>query len=54
MPLSTTSKCFFNTSRDSDSTNSLGCLFQHLTTLLEKKFFLISKLYLTVRFSLQE
>ena len=44
MSLSAASPQFLNTSRDSDSTNSLGCLFQHLTTLLEKKLFLISNL----------
>jgi len=35
-----------NTSRDSHSTTSLGSLFQYLTTLSEKKKFLISNLYL--------
>ena len=40
MFLSTKSKCFLNTSRDGDSTASLGSPFQHLTTLSEKKFFL--------------
>ena len=44
MFLSTTSACFLDTSRASDSTTSLGSLIQHLTTLLEKKFFLISNL----------
>jgi len=33
MLLSTTSKCFLNASRDSDSKTSLGSLLQHLTTL---------------------
>ena len=46
MSLSTTSKCLLNASKSSDSTTSLGSLFQHLTTLVEKKFFLISKLKL--------
>jgi len=44
--LSATSTCFLNTSRDSDSTTSLGSLCQHLTTLSEEKFFLISNLSL--------
>ena len=44
MSLSAASPQFLNTSRDSDSTTSLGNLFQHLTTLLEKKLFLISNL----------
>ena len=35
-----------NTSRDDDYTTSLGRLFQCLTTLSEKKFFLISNLSL--------
>jgi len=42
MSLSTTSKWFLNTFRDSDSTTSLGSLFQCLTTLSVKKLFLIS------------
>jgi len=46
MPLSTTSKWFLNTSRDGDSTTSLGSLFQCLTTLYVKKCFLISNLNL--------
>jgi len=46
MSLSTASKWFLNTSRDGDSTTSLGSLFQCLTTLPVKKFFLISKLNL--------
>jgi len=46
MSLSTTSKQFVNTFRDSDSTTSLGSLFQCLTSLSEKKFFLISNLNL--------
>jgi len=37
---------FFNTSRDGDSTNSLGSPFCCLTTLSVKKFFLISSLNL--------
>jgi len=37
---------FLNTSRDGDSTTSLGILFQFLTTLSVKKFFLISSLNL--------
>jgi len=46
MFLSTTSKHFSSTSRDGDSTASLDSLFQHLTTLLEKKYFLTSNLNL--------
>ena len=46
MSLSTTSKRFLNTSRDGDSTTSLGSPFQCLTTLPVKKFFLISSLNL--------
>ena len=42
-------KHFFNTSRDGNSTMSLGSLFQCLTTLLEKKFFLTSNLNLPWR-----
>jgi len=42
MSLSTTSKCFLNTSRDGDPTIFLGSPFQHLTTLSENKFFLTS------------
>jgi len=37
---------FLNTSSDGDSTTSLGSLFQYLTTLSIKKFFLISDLNL--------
>ncbi|KAK4828289.1 hypothetical protein QYF61_024954 [Mycteria americana] len=44
MSLSTMSTRPLNTSRDGDSTTSLGSLFQCLTTLLVKKFFLISNL----------
>ena len=40
--LSATFAPFLNTSMSSDSTTSLGRLFQHLTTLPENKFFLIS------------
>ena len=40
----TTSKCFLNTSRDSDSTTSLGSPFQCQTTLSGEKCFLISNL----------
>ena len=43
MSLNTTSKGFLTTSRD-DSTTTLGSLFQCLTTLSVKKFFLISNL----------
>ncbi len=39
-------KHFLSTSRNGDSTTSLGSPFQHLTTLSEKKFFLISDLKL--------
>jgi len=46
MSLSATSWCFLNTSRDSDSTTSLGSLCQCLTSLSEKKFLLISNLIL--------
>jgi len=35
---------FLNTSRDDDSTTFLGSLFQCLTTLSVKKFFLVSYL----------
>ena len=38
MSLSTTSKCFLNTSRNGDSTTSLGSSFQCLTTLREEVF----------------
>jgi len=40
------STCFLNTSRDGDSTISLGSLFQCFITLSVKKFFLISSLNL--------
>ena len=43
MSFSTASR-FLNTSRDSDSTTSLGSLFQGFTMLSEKKFFLTSNL----------
>jgi len=46
MSLSTRPTCYLNTSRDGDSTTSLGSLFQCLTTLSVKKFFLISNLKL--------
>ena len=49
MSLSTTSKRFLNTSRDGDSTTSLESLFQCLTTLSVKKFFLIFNLKLPWR-----
>ena len=39
MSRSVTSTCLLNTSRDGDSTTSLGSLFQCLTTLSVKKFF---------------
>ena len=42
MSLSTTSKWLLNTIRDGDSTTLSGSLFQCLTTLSVKKFFLIS------------
>jgi len=38
MPLSTISERFLNTSRDGDSTISLGSLYQYLTTLMEEVF----------------
>jgi len=44
MSQSATSTRFVSTSRDGDSTTSLGSLFQCLTTLSVKKFFLISHL----------
>jgi len=44
MSLSATSKRFWNTSRDSDSTTSPGSLCHYSTALSEKKFFLISNL----------
>jgi len=40
MSLSVTSTLHLNTSRDGVSTTSLGSLFQYLTTLSEKNFFL--------------
>jgi len=40
------STCFLNTSRDSDSTTSLGSLFQCFTSLSVKNFFLICNLNL--------
>ena len=46
MSQSATSTRFLNTPRDGDSTTSLGSLFQCLTTLSVKKFFLISSLNL--------
>ena len=46
MSLSTTSTLSLSTSRNGDSTISLGSLFQYFTTLSEKKFFLISNLNL--------
>ena len=46
MSWSATSTRFLNTSRDGDSTTALGSLFQCLTTLSVKKFFLISNLNL--------
>jgi len=46
MSRSATSTCFLNTSRDGDSTTSLGSLFQCLTTLSVQKISLISNLYL--------
>ncbi|EOB03656.1 hypothetical protein Anapl_02449, partial [Anas platyrhynchos] len=42
--LSSTSKRLLKTSRDGDSTTSLGSLFQCLATLSVKKFFLTSNL----------
>ena len=41
---SASSASFLNTSRDGDSTTSLGSLFQCLATVSVKKFFLISNL----------
>ncbi|KAK4826124.1 LOW QUALITY PROTEIN: hypothetical protein QYF61_005276 [Mycteria americana] len=49
MSLSTSSKRPLNTSRDGDSTTSLGSLFQCLITLSVKKNFLISSLNLPWR-----
>ena len=42
--LSAACKCLLNTSKDGDSTTSLGSLFQCLTTLSVKKFLLIPNL----------
>ncbi|KAK4814524.1 hypothetical protein QYF61_021625 [Mycteria americana] len=47
MSQSATSTRFLNSSRDGDSTTSLGSLFQCLMTLSVKKFFLISNLNLS-------
>ena len=47
MSLSTTSTLSLITSRHSDSPTSLDCPFHYLTTLSEKKFFLISNLNLS-------
>ena len=49
MSWSVISTHFFNISRDGDSTTSLDSLFQCLTTLSVKKFFLISNLNLPWR-----
>ena len=46
VPLSTTSPQLLNTSRDGDSTTSLGGLFHCPTSLSENKCFLISNLNL--------
>lgn len=46
MFLNTTSTLSLNTSRDGDSTTSLDNVFQSLSTLPEKKFYLISNLNL--------
>lgn len=46
MFLSAMSTHSLNTSRDSGSITSLGTLCQYITTLAEKKFFLISSLNL--------
>jgi len=46
MSRSATSTHLLNISRDGDSATSLGSLFQCLTTLLVKKFFLITNLNL--------
>ena len=51
MSLTTTTKCFLNTSNVDDSTTSLGNLFQHLTTLSEN-YFLTSYVNLS-RYSLR-
>jgi len=47
MSLSATSTWSWNTSRDGESTTSLGSLCHCLTTLYEKKCFLISNLKLS-------
>lgn len=47
---SATSPQFLITSRDGDSITSMGRLFQHLTTFVEKKFFLISNLKIIIIF----
>jgi len=47
MSFSATSTRFLNTYRDNHSTTSLGSLFQWITTLPEKKSFLISNLNLS-------
>ena len=49
MSWSATPKCFLNTSRDGDSTTSLGSLFQCQTTLSVKKFFITASLNLSWR-----
>jgi len=46
MSLSATSPHFFNIPRSCDSTTSLDYLFQCITMLSEKKFFLISNVNL--------
>ena len=47
MSLSATTPHLSNTSKDDDSTTSLGSLFQFLATLSENEFFLICNLNLT-------
>lgn len=47
MYLSGTSTCLLNTSRDGDSTTSVGSLFHCSTTILVKNFFLIADLNLS-------
>ena len=42
--LSATSTLFLNASKDGESTTSLSSVFQHMATLSEMKFFLVSKL----------
>lgn len=44
LPMSLSTTQLLNTSRDSDSTTSLGSLLQYLITLSEKKFILIPNL----------